>query len=510
MAKIKNVKNKTNSLATFKEIKLWFDQNMAVDKIDLNDKSVFEYSYHDGNFPGIFQATSSGAQRFFKKAKPTSITDVAILTSIYRPGPLAANLDKLYVETIGGKEYDWGDKRINKILEKTYGLLIFQEGVMLLAEKVAGFPKEKCDEIRRAIMKRSISGGEAAKKAAQETRDSFVEGAVKNGYSKSVANNVYDKILYFAGYGFNAAHATAYAIDSYWCSWLLRHHEESWLTAYVESMLGNPENKAEALGYIKQMGYTIIPIDVNYASASWTILPGKKFMPSFLSCKGVGDAAVEEVIEARPFKSLEDMLYNEDGSWRFSKFNKRAFDALIKVGAFASLDCVGEGKLFNNYRHMYEVIVENMDAIKKTSKKDPHLGRKTMFALARELGPMDEWSRKELASFQAEIFGSLDVSTLLEPDVLKRLDEKNIKSIDEWTEKGYYWFSIADVVKKKTKTGKSYLILKGLGPVGVEYKINAWGWNGTKEFSPYAVVIAEVDKNDFGYSTTMWRVKELT
>lgn len=192
---------KTDAVA-FDDIKSWFNEHMHVDAIDLEDQKPYEV-YENARWAGIFQLTSKGAQKFFEKAKPKSITDIAALTSIYRPGPLAANVDKLYLEAKAGNFYDWGDQRINELLSKTHGLLIFQEQVMLLAEKCAGFPKQQCDDVRRAIMKRSISGGEAAKNAAQGIRESFVQGCIKNGYSERIANDLYDKILYFAGYGFN-------------------------------------------------------------------------------------------------------------------------------------------------------------------------------------------------------------------------------------------------------------------------------------------------------------------
>lgn len=306
------------------------------------------------------------------------------------------------------------------------------------------------------------------------------------------------------------SHAVAYAIDSFWCAWLMTYYEEQWLTAYVESMLGNPDKKAKAFGEIKRLGYTIVPIDINHAGMGWTVLPGKKFMPSLLSCKGVGETAAEEIISMRPFESIEQVLYNEDGTWRPSKFNKKALEALIKVGAFASLGCVGEGKVFNSYRHMYEVLIENSDAIKKSSKKDPHLGRKTMYEIARALAPMEEWTRKEQAENQIEVFGSLDVSALLEPAVMQRLEDKGVRSIDEWNAKDYYWFCIMEAIPKQTKAGKNYLILKVIGPVGKEYKVNAWGWDGVRKFEPLTIVIAEVDRNDYGMSTTLWRCKEIT
>lgn len=499
-----------NPKPTFKDIKAWYEQHLHPSVIDFDDPKPYEV-YEKGKWAGIFQLTSPGAQRLFVKAKPKSIIDIATLTSIYRPGPLAANVDKLYLEAKNeGKELEWGDHRINDILKKTYSCIIFQEQVMELAEKVAGFPKDKCDEVRRAIMKRSISGGEAAKKAAQETRDSFVQGCIANGYSENVANNLYDKILYFAGYGFNKSHAVAYAIDSFWCAWLMTYYEEQWLTAYVESMLGNPDKKAKAFSEIKKLGYTIVPIDINHAGLDWTVLPGKKFMPSLLSCKGVGETAAEEIISMRPFESIEQMLYNEDGTWRLSKFNKKALEMLIKVGAFDSLKCVGEGKVFNSYRHMHKVLIENFDDIKKSSKKDPQQGRKTMYEIARSLAPMEEWTRKEWVENQIEAFGSFDVSALLEPAVLQRLEDKGVRSIDEWDSKGHYWFCIQSAIPKKTKTDKNYLILKVVGPVGKEYKVNAWGWDGVRKFEPLTIVIAEVDKNDFGFSTMLWRCKDLT
>lgn len=197
------LKKDGNLHPTFYDVKSWYDKNMSPDAIDFDDPKPYEV-YEKAKWCGVFQCTGHGAQRFFTKAKPKSIVDIAALTSIFRPGPLAAKVDKLYLDAKEGKEIDWGDHRINEILKKTKGCVIFQEQVMELAEKCAGFPKAECDEVRRAIMKRSISGGVEAIKKANELRTSFVDGCVKNGYAENVANNLYDKILYFSGYGFNA------------------------------------------------------------------------------------------------------------------------------------------------------------------------------------------------------------------------------------------------------------------------------------------------------------------
>jgi len=482
-----------------------------VGKKHVYDIEVRDHHNFVANGVVVHNCTGQGAQRLFRNAKPKNIIDVATLTSIYRPGPLAANVDKLYLAARQGEEYDWGDRRISEILKKTDGLLIFQEQVMELAEKCAGFPKDQCDQVRRAIMKRSISGGEKAKKQAQETRDSFVKGCIVNGYSDKIANNLYDKILYFAGYGFNKAHAVAYAIDSYWCAWLMTHYEEEWLTAYLEAMSTTPDKRAKAFGEVKQLGYTIASIDINYAEAGWTVLPGKKkFMPSFTTCKGVGNSAVEEILENRPYASFEEILWKDDGSWRLKKFNRKAFESLVKIGAFESLDCVGEGKLFNSYNHMYEVAIENMDALKKSPKKDPHMGRKTFYELIRALAPIVEpWTRLENAKNNIEVFGTLDVLSMIDPLVLQRLEEKSVRPIDDWEEKDIYWFCIQKQTPKKTKTGKNYLMIEAIGPSSKAVRMMAWGWDGIKKFEPYTLCCAEVDKNDFGFSTTFWRLKEV-
>jgi len=497
-----------NPSPTFKDVKAWYEAHMHPSVIDFDDPKPYEV-YAEGKWAGIFQLTSQGAQRLFIKAKPQSVIDIATLTSIYRPGPLAANVDKLYLEAREGKELDWGDLRINAILKKTNTCIIFQEQVMELAEKCAGFPKEQCDEVRRAIMKRSISGGEAAKKAAQETRDGFVKGCVKNGYTESVANNLYDKILYFAGYGFNKSHAVAYAIDSFWCSWLMTYYEEQWMSAYLEAMSGTPEKRAKAFGEARDLGYKFVDIDINHASKAWSVLPGKRFMPSFLSCKGVGESAVDEILANRPYNTIEEMLWNEDGTWKHSKFNKKALEALIRIGAFQSMDLIGPDKLFANYHHMHHVLIEYQDLIKKTSKKDPHIGRKNFYELARKThAETPAWTVQEEAEFQVEYFGSVDVNKMYGRRIAW-CKQKGVKPIDalELGEEANVWFCVQEAIVKKTRNGKVYLQLQVVTDSG-KARVNVWGWKDTTtEFEPYEFNLAQAKRDDYGCSTGSWKLK---
>jgi DNA polymerase III alpha subunit len=632
MSKITSI---TKVEPSFSDVRSWYEQNMGLDTIDLNDQEVYKHVYEDGHFPIIFQLTSKGAQNLFKKAKPKSIMDIAALTSIYRPGPLSARVHDLWVKH-EHEPYDWGHPLINEVLKETRGLLIFQEDVMNLAHYVGGFPMEKCDEVRRAIMKRSTSGGEEAKKKALALEDDFMNGAIKNSVPEEIARKAYANILFFAGYGFNClsatsfvktkergtvsikdvipgehvlsengyvkvlnqldqgvnevyelrtesgktlrctidhkimtpfglkslkeimsckcehvvtttklldeivsikkcapemtydltvdhpdhtffandisvsncSHATAYAIDSFYCSWLFTKYPDEWLATYLESV-SSDEDKALAVSQVKELGYKVMSLDVNYSSSKWVCIKEKKtFVPSFLSCKGVGAAAVAELMSLRPFDSLEHMLYNADGTWRFSKFNKRGFEALVKLRAFESLDCVGEDKLFKSYKGMHEVLMDGK--IRHCKKNDPHIGMRTMYELARTVGQCDEWSKKELASFMLEITGAIDTVSLIDKAVFERLDAKGIKPINMCQEgaKDLYYFVCVRSLLKKTKAGKSYVCADTLGIGTKNVKINVWGAN--QDLVPFALYVAECERNDFGVSTRIHKCKEVT
>lgn len=497
---------------TFEQVYEWFNANMDPKVLDMDDQHVYEHIYAKGRWAGIFQLAGRGAQNLFKKAKPKSIIDIATLTSIYRPGPLTAKVDKLYINAKNNPDnIDYGHPLIKEVLEETYGLIVFQEQIMKLCSVVAGFPEDETDTVRRSIMKRKASEAAESLAKARSIKDQFVAGAVENGVDRQLADDLYEKILFFAGYGFNKSHAVCYAIDSYYCAWLLTYFEEEWLCAYLESMSGNDKKRAKAFSEVKAMGYTIVPIDVNYATKSWTILDGKKFMPSFLSCKGIGEAAIDEILEKRPYSSIDNMLWDEAGKWKHSKFNKRALEALVSIRAFGSVDAVGQGKTFTSYKQMHEVLINKNTEIKKWTKKDPERGRNNFSLCLADAVDIHEWTRHELAQNSMQFLGSFNVSTLLSENVLKKLEEKEISPIDEIDSRGHdlYWFLVTDVKEKLTKNKKPYLLVTAAGVSGQSYRMFCWGWDGKTPLEIYSLCIAEVKKNDFGYQTSMSKVRLL-
>lgn len=167
------------------------------------DLEVKEHHNFIANNVVVHNCTSRGAQKLFKAGKPTSIIDIAILTSIYRPGPLAADVDKFYLKAKEGEKFDWGHPLFEKVLGQTYNLLIFQESVMDLAEHIGGFPKDQCDNVRRAIMKRDLTKSNSAQKEAKRLEDDFVKGAIQKGIPEITAKKAYQQVLWYAGYGFN-------------------------------------------------------------------------------------------------------------------------------------------------------------------------------------------------------------------------------------------------------------------------------------------------------------------
>jgi DNA polymerase III alpha subunit len=303
------------------------------------------------------------------------------------------------------------------------------------------------------------------------------------------------------------SHAVSYALDSYMCAWLLTYHESEWLCAYAEEYAADSDKKrARALSEIRSLGYVIVRPDVNHASGTWTILPGKRFMPSFNTIKSIGDAAVDEIMQCRPYRTVYDLLWSPDGTWKHSKFNKRVMENLIKVGAFESMDIIGDGKYFGSYRHMHHVIVENWARLKK---KD---GRRVIDELTASTRGLKDWTRDEKVAMYIQLVGALDVDLVVPSSTLARLGEKGITSIDDADEdvECIHWLVVVDVKVQKTKNGKLYARLTVVGAAGAQQMMNVWGYNAVKPIECYTAYLAEVSKNDWGLSTQAWKMRKIT
>jgi DNA polymerase-3 subunit alpha len=495
----------------FEEIKKFYDEKLNCRYVEPNDDKVLNHVYRSNRWPGIFQFTSEGARKFCHEVQPTSIEDIGVVTAIYRPGPLKANVHKKYVEAkkdASKAQYD--HPTIKDVLGTTYGFIAFQEQFMMLAQKLAGFSPGESDKMRKTLVKKDLTslGKKSEEKEALEKK--FIDGCITvSGMERFKAKELFDKIAFFSLYGFNKSHAIAYAIDSYYGAWLMTYYETDWLATCLQSENANVEGLAWMISEIKQLGYKTSTPDINHSTNEWTWSEKlHAFVPPLSSLKGVGESAVEEIIANRPYKSIEDMLWTPDGVWRHSKFNKKAIDALLKMEAFESLRDP-ETCIWGNYRQLHFAIVENMDTIKKSTKKDPLSGQKKFFELLESSREMPDWTRIEKIENKISCSGTMDISMCVEYDILQRLQNKGIRSLDEIDGTDIYWFVVKNSIPKTTKNGKAYLLLEALSPSGKVSKIFCWKWDGERQIAPYTLCLAEVSKSDFGMSTTFWKLNEV-
>jgi DNA polymerase III alpha subunit len=431
--------------------------------------------------------------------------DLATLTSIYRPGPLSAKVDNIYVRAKKNPEsVDYGHPLIRQVLEPSYGCIVFQEQAMALCHVVAGIPKIELNKIRK-MMKPGGSSGDNVEKA-KALRDRFITGAINNGVKKSVAEDLYEKILFFAGYGFNASHAVCYAINSYYCAWLLTYYKTEWLTAYLEASSSKPEKLAKALSEVKGLGYKISRADVNYSEREWTCINGDTFVPSFASCKGLGDAAIDEIMISRPYGKLEDVFWNEDGTWKPSKLNKTGISALIKLRAFESVNWRSK---FENYRQFHDVVLDNWNEIKKSLKKDPDRGRNRFNELALETEGTPDWSLSEVISNSMSLLGTVNLESLMPEDLQENLAARNIRCIDDFDREEIYWGLLVKADKKMTKKKKPYLLLHLMGKNGSRERVFCWNSPADASLKPNSLVALQLSKTDFGFSTRWRKIVEL-
>lgn len=499
---------------THTQVQKWYDENLTPSRIDPADERVFDHVFRGSRFAGIFQFTNPSTQRFITDLDPRSVHDLAAATAIYRPGPLAANVDKLYIKAKrSGDKKDYGHPAIAEVLDETMGFVIYQEQLQELAMKLSGFSEDDADRIRKAILKRTTKDSSKGKSLTDELHEKFIAGAFANGYPIAKAEALYEDVRAFAAYGFNRAHSYSYGYISYQCAWLMTYFEPEWLCSYVESMLNDPDSRRRAISEIKSMGYEIAKVDINRSGREWEISKdGLTFYPSFLTIKSLGLSAVNEILVKRPYHKLEDLLWDETGEWKHGKFNKKAFESLIKVGAFDSMNLVGPDRTFETYRQMHYAVIDNMDDLRKRLKTDPTRYQRRLSELIQESKQLPDWDRGEIVKSHVELFGSIDPEILINENVRLQLKQYDIGPIEECDNKGTYWFVLSDVKKKTARNGRNYFMLSVFGSDGSTYRMFVWN-SGNAEPSKlrkYACYIAQIKKDKMGFSTSLKDMREVS
>ena len=469
---------------TFEDIKGFYNDHLHVDRIDFDDQNVYENIFHAGKWAGIFQFTEAGAQRFCQKAKPRSIIDISAITSIYRPGPLAADVDKNYVTAKENPEsVQYLHKYVKDITESTAGFLVFQEQIASIAHKLGkDLSLEEGNQLRKVLTKKG-TGKEAQVKQALFQK--FVDGCVSKSIAKKEAEKMWQTFEFFSGYGFNKSHAVCYSIISFQCAWLLNYYPVEWMAAFLDKT--SDAQKEKAINIAKSFGFKIKSIDVNTSGDKWEIgEEGDTLIQPMTSIKGFGDAAFKEIQSYRPFNTIEEFLFHEYMS--YSKVNKKALDVLCRVGALDSL----VDDRFSGLKHFWSVIAV-----------DRPRNEKKFLENIEKYYPEGDFTEPEKIAFLTDLTGMFPINRIVSAELIQKLEERGIKPLGEYDpDLQFVWFIPRKIEVKKTKNGKSYWIVDVIDSTNTNNRIRCWSIRPNEELGINRPYIAKLDYNEqWGFST---------
>ena len=302
-----------------------------LEDIDLKDKATFELLGR-GDLTGVFQLESKGIRDVVMRFKPSSIEDIIALVALYRPGPLNSGMVDTYIKVKHGlSKPDYLLEQLRPILEETLGVIVYQEQVMRIAQVLAGYSLGEADLLRRAMGKKKPE--EMAKQSSR-----FLSGAAANGIPREKAEGIFQLMAEFAEYGFNKSHSAAYALITYRTAWLKAHYPYQFMAALMTSERDNQDKLGAILGECRLRGLPVRPPDVATSDAQFTV-SGDQILFGLAAIKGVGQAAVETILEARRERPFDD-LYDFCQRAASQKVNRRVVELLVKCGA---LDSCGGG-----------------------------------------------------------------------------------------------------------------------------------------------------------------------
>ncbi len=367
------------------------DPSFDISKIDENDEKTFTM-LQNGDSACVFQFESPGMQRILKEAHPNNIEDLVALNALYRPGPMAY-IDQYVRCKTGVEPIHYPDPELEPILKKTYGVIIYQEQVMQIAQVIAGYTLGQADILRRLMSKKKVE------KLAEE-KVKFIDGAVKLGRDPKHAQDIFELLEPFASYGFNKSHAVAYSVVAYQTAYLKANWPEEFLAANLTNEMNNPDKYREYLALADTMGIKILPPDINISDKHFNVADGN-IVYGLAGIKNVGEAVTEVIVKEREkngkYESFMDFLSRQDSGI----INAKLLESLIKAGAFDSL---GEDRatLMGN--------LEAAVAFDKAQRETTAYGQISLFDDEAELGEFEmkkceSWSVMEKLEMEKEFLG---------------------------------------------------------------------------------------------------------
>lgn len=389
------LKNLTIIDRALKIIKRMHKVDIDINEIPIDDAKTYEL-FQEGNTTGVFQFESSGMRRYLKELKPTDIEDIIAMGALYRPGPMDLIPDYVLVKH-GKKKPSYLHPLLKPILDKTYGIAIYQEQLLQIARDLAGFTLGEADVLRRAIGKKII-------KLLNEQKAKFIKGCVTNNIKKETAEKIFAFMEPFAGYGFNRSHAACYAIISYQTAYLKANYPAEFMAALMTSDYGNSDKIALEIEECLRMGIEILPPDINESFRTFTVVSdspqsGRKIRFGLSAIKNLGENVIESIKNEREkngkFKDLDDFIKRIESK----DFNKKSLESLIKSG---SLDSFGNrGTLLAN---VDQILTHSKNLQKSKNENQGSLfGEKQEFKLVIKGAP--PVSKREELLWEKEFLG---------------------------------------------------------------------------------------------------------
>ncbi|OGR06428.1 MAG: DNA polymerase III subunit alpha [Deltaproteobacteria bacterium RIFOXYD12_FULL_50_9] len=439
-----------------KLIKNTSKHRLDINKIQLDDLKTYDLLCK-GDALGVFQLESSGMRNLLISMKPELFTDLIALVALYRPGPLDSGMVEDFVNTKHGRMVaKYPLPQLKPILEETYGVIVYQEQVMKIANVLASYSLGDADILRRAMGKK-IDEVMAAEKGK------FMSGAEKNQIPKDKAEHIFDLMAKFAGYGFNKSHSAAYALIAYQTAYLKAHYPAQFMAALLSCDVNNTDKVVLYINECKDHSIEVLPPDINESDQDFTVI-NDRIRFGLAAVKNVGGAALDSIMEERrkdgPYLSFEDFCCRIDSR----RVNRRVIESLIKVGAFDSL----KGR-----RSQFFAILDQALDQAQTAQRDRLSGQKSLFGLLPQsaaskiseikLPEIPEWSNKEKLQFEKEIVGCYISGHPLDNyrNEIKAVTDSDIVGLSEWPDNQPVRVSglVKTIKEHKTKKGDTMAFL---------------------------------------------------
>lgn len=392
---LSNLTTINNALRIIKKV---FKTDIDLQEIPLDDAETFALLQR-GDTTGVFQLESAGMKRYLRELKPTVFDDIIAMVALYRPGPMQF-IGDFIKRKHGESEITYFHPKMESSLKSTYGILVYQEQVMQLSKDLSGFTGGEADTLRKAIGKKNVE-------MMNKMKTRFIDGAAEiSGAKPAEMEKFWKQLEDFAAYCFNKSHAACYGLIAYWTAYLKAHFPEAFMAALMTSDQGDLERLAIEINECKHMGIKVLNPDVNESFVEFAVVPGKKEIRfGMAAIKGVGTAVVEEILRAREagkFATVEDFAKRASTS----KVNKKAWESLIKTGAFDTLADRSD-LLFN--LEMIQAFASKLQKEARSGQTDLFGGMNTSDAITQPTVAMVDapvkHTEKERLTWERELLG---------------------------------------------------------------------------------------------------------